>query len=130
MYQFPGQRIVCALAFISALTVPSFPAAAQTPPDNTKVNKQDRAKGSVTADQQKENPADRDLAQKIRHSVMSDKTLSTYAHNVKIVAQDGQVTLKGPVRTEKEKKTIEAKATEVAGAGRVVNEISIAPKKK
>ena len=130
MYHPRGRRIFCALAFAGALTVPSFPAEAQTPPDNTKVNKQDRAKESVTADQQKENPADRDLAQKIRHSVMSDKTLSTYAHNVKIVAQDGQVTLKGPVRTEKEKKTIEAKATEVAGAGRVVNEISIAPKKK
>ena len=130
MYQFPGRRIVSALTFVGAMTLASFPAAAQTPPDNTKVNKQDRAKESVTADQQKENPADRDLAQKIRHSVMSDKTLSTYAHNVKIVAQDGQVTLKGPVRTEKEKKTIEAKATEVAGAGHVVNDISIAPKKK
>ena len=60
---------------------------------------------------------------------MNDKTLSTYAHNVKIVAQDGQVTLKGPVRTEDEKKTVEAKATEVAGAGHVTNQISIAPAK-
>jgi len=61
---------------------------------------------------------------------MDDKTLSTYAHNVKIVAQDGQVTLKGPVRTENEKKTIEAKAVEVAGAGHVDNQMSIAPEKK
>ena len=30
---------------------------------------------------------------------MDDKTLSTCAHNVKVIAQDGQVTLKGPVRT-------------------------------
>jgi hyperosmotically inducible protein len=48
---------------------------------------------------------------------------------VKIVAQHGQVTLKGPVRTEDEKKTIEARATEVAGAGHVTNQISIAPAK-
>ena len=60
---------------------------------------------------------------------MDDKTLSTYAHNVKVIAQDGQVTLKGPVRTEDEKKTVEAKATEVAGAGHVINQISIAPAK-
>jgi len=98
-------------------------------PDNTKVNKRDRAAGAVTADQQKENRTDRDLAQQIRKAVMADKSLSTYAHNVKIVAQDGQVTLKGPVRTEDEKKTVEAKATEVAGAGRVTNQISIAPAK-
>jgi hyperosmotically inducible protein len=106
--------------------------AAQTPtrPDNTKVNTRDRAEGAVTADQQKENPTDRDLAQKIRRSVTRDKTLSTYAHNVKIVAQGGQVTLKGPVRSAQEKKDVEAKAVEVAGAGHVVNEISIAPAKE
>jgi osmotically-inducible protein OsmY len=61
---------------------------------------------------------------------MADKSLSTYAHNVKVVAQGGQVTLKGPVRTEDEKRNVEAKAVEVAGAGHVVNEISIAPAKR
>lgn len=60
---------------------------------------------------------------------MDDKSLSTYAHNVKIISQDGQVTLKGPVRTEEEKKSVEAKAVEVAGAGRVINQITIAPAK-
>ena len=101
--------------------------AQQAPADNTQVNKADRAKGAVTADQQKENPADRELAQKIRQSVVGDKSLSTYAHNVKIVAQNGQVTLKGPVRSDAEKTAIEAKATEIAGAGKVTNEITVAP---
>ena len=106
----------------------ALPAVAQqTAPDNTKVNKADRAKGAVTADQQKESAADRDLAKKIRQSVVDDKSLSTYAHNVKIVAQDGQVTLKGPVRSEAEKTSIAAKATEIAGAGKVTNEITVAP---
>ena len=86
-------------------------------------------KGATTADQQKENSADREITQKIRSAIMDDKTLSTYAHNVKIVTQNGQVTLKGPVRTEDEKKTVETKATEVAGAGHVTNQISIAPAK-
>jgi osmotically-inducible protein OsmY len=50
-----------------------------------------------------------------------------YAHNVKVVAQGGQVTLKGPVRSEHEKKSVEAKATKIAGAGHVTNEITVAP---
>jgi osmotically-inducible protein OsmY len=101
--------------------------ATQTPADNTKVNTRDRAKGAVTADQQKENATDRGLTQKIRRALMADKTLSTYAHNVKIIAQNGNVTLKGPVRSNEEKQNVEAKALEIAGAGHVTNEISIAP---
>jgi osmotically-inducible protein OsmY len=129
MYQHRGRRLVCAIAVAGAVLA-GVPAVAQTPADNTKVNERDRSKNATTADQQKENPGDRDLTQKIRRSVMDDKTLSTYAHNVKIVAQDGRITLKGPVRTEQEKKAIEAKAVEVAGAGHVTNEITIAPEKK
>jgi hyperosmotically inducible periplasmic protein len=104
-------------------------AQAQNPPqpDNTKVNKQDRAAGAVTADQQKENRSDRELTQQIRKAVTADKSLSTYAHNVKIVAQGGAVTLKGPVRSEEEKKAIVAKAEEVAGAGKVTDQLSIKP---
>jgi hyperosmotically inducible protein len=129
MHQYRGSRVVCAFAVVATLMLPAFSAAAQTPTDNTKVNKRDRAKGAATADQQKENPSDREITQKIRRSLMDDKTLSTYAHNVKVIAQHGQVTLKGPVRTEDEKRSVEAKATEVAGAGRVTNQISIAPAK-
>jgi len=130
MHQHYGRRIVVALTVAGALLVPAFSAGAQTPrPDNTKVNKRDRATGAATADQQKENSSDRQITQKIRRALMDDKSLSTYAHNVKVIAQDGQVTLKGPVRTEEEKKSVEDKATEVAGAGRVTNQISVAPSK-
>jgi len=129
MHQYQGRRIVAAVALVGTLLAPAFSAGAQTAPDNTKTNKQDRAKGAATADQQKENASDREISQKIRSAVMEDKTLSTYAHNVKIIAQDGQVTLKGPVRTEDEKKAIETKAVEVAGEGHVTNQITIAPSK-
>jgi len=110
------------------------PLAAQdttpTKPDNTKVNKRDRSEGAVTADQQKMNQPDRKITQEIRKAVTADKSLSTYAHNVKIVTQGGTVTLKGPVRSEEEKKTIMAKATEVAGAGKVTDEMTVAPSSK
>jgi len=128
MYQHGSTRILCAIIIGGVLIAPAS-ALAQTPADNTKVNTRDRAKGRVTADQQKDNASDRDLTQRIRRALMQDKTLSTYAHNVKVVAQGGQVTLKGPVRTEDEKRTVEAKATEVAGAGHVTNQMSVAPTK-
>ena len=98
--------------------------------DNTKVNKRDREKAEPTADRAKDNPNDRDIMQKIRKSIMDDKSLSTYAHNVKIVSQHGKVTLKGPVRSEEEKKSVEQKATEVAGAGNVTDEMTVKPEKK
>ena len=110
---------ICSLSWI--------PVSAQTPADNTKVNERDRAKGAVTADQQKENESDRNVVKTIRQSLMKDKTLSTYAHNVKVVSQDGQVTLKGPVRSEEEKRAVEAKATEIAGVGHVINEMTSPP---
>jgi osmotically-inducible protein OsmY len=72
---------------------------------------------------------------KIRRAVVADKSLSTYAHNIKIIAQGGKVTLniaqggkvtlKGSVHTEEEKKAVEAKAAEIAGAGNVTNEITV-----
>ena len=132
MHQYRLRSSVRVLVFTAALAASAgvaFAQTPQTPPDNTKVNTRDRAKGAVTADQQKENAGDRELTQKIRKSLMADKSLSSYAHNVKVVAQRGQVTLKGPVRTEEEKRNVEAKAVEVAGAGHVVNQISIAPAK-
>jgi hyperosmotically inducible periplasmic protein len=98
-----------------------------TSPDNTKTNAQDRDKASPTADQQKDNRSDREITQQIRQSIMKDKSLSTYGHNVKVITQNGQVTLKGPVRSDDEKKAIEAKATEVAGENRVTSELNIKP---
>ena len=98
--------------------------------DNTKTNKRDQSNSEPTADQAKNNTTDRELMQKIRQSVMDDSSLSTYAHNVKIIAQNGKVTLKGPVRTAEEKKVIEQKATEVAGPDNVVSKITVKPEKK
>jgi len=117
------------VAVLGAILVTSANARAQqdrTPSaDNTKVNKRDRSKAEPTADQGKNNASDRELMKKIRRAVVEDKSLSTYAHNVKIIAQNGKVTLKGPVRSEEEKQNIEQKATEVAGASNVTNQLTV-----
>ena len=100
---------------------------AQMKPDNTGTNKGD----AMSADKQKMNASDRALTQKIRKAVMSDKSLSTYAHNVKIISQDCMVTLKGPVRSDDEKKTILARATEATGtADKVTDQMSVTPSSK
>jgi osmotically-inducible protein OsmY len=105
-------------------------SAQTTPPDNTKVNKRDQDQSRPTAGQQKENRPDRDITRQIRQSITQDKGLSTYARNIKIITQNGNVTLRGPVRSEEEKKTIESKANEVAGAGHVKSELQIAAVKE
>ena len=117
---------------VGAISVPALASStlrAQTPADNTKVNGRDRAPGAVTADQQKTNASDQKLTQTIRRALVQDKTLSSYAHNVKVITQSGQVTLKGPVRSDDEKRTVEAKAVAAAGEGHVTNELSVAPPK-
>lgn len=101
----------------------------QDPSAQADNSKQNRDQSSPTADQQKSNPTDRALTQKIRKSIMSDKDLSTYAHNVKIITQNGKVTLRGPVRSDDEKKNVEAKAAAVAGQDNVTSEIQVAPSK-
>jgi len=104
--------------------------AQQSAPDNTKTNQGDANKGATTADQQKMNAADRNITKEIRSSIMKDKSLSTYAHNIKVITQDGKVTLKGPVRSEDEKAAIESKAVAIAGANNVINQLEVAPPKQ
>jgi hyperosmotically inducible protein len=119
-----GLMVFC--TSLMATAAPRYQDNQQTPPDNTKKNKD---QGSPTADQQKMNPADRAITQKIRKAIHEDQSLSTYAHNIKIITQDGKVTLRGPVRSEDEKNNLQAKAVAVAGQENVTNQLEIAPSK-
>jgi len=96
-------------------------APSSTVPDNSARNKTH----ANTADNQKENTSDREITRKIRRSITSESSLSTYAHNVKIITQGGQVTLKGPVHDENEKQMIASKAADVAGADKVKNQLTV-----
>jgi hyperosmotically inducible protein len=124
-------KLICGIVVNAAALVALQSANAQAvpPPDNTKSNKTDLSNRQVTADAQKENEADRGLVQRIRKSLMAQKDLSTYAHNVKIVALNGQVTLNGVVRSDDEKSKVAGLAEEVAGKQNVVNDLKVAPPK-
>jgi osmotically-inducible protein OsmY len=104
------------------LLTPALPQA----PDNTAQNKKDPG---ATAQDQGTTPADIELARKIRSSVTDDKGLSTYAHNVKIIVNNGAVTLRGPVRSSTERVAIESKAAAIAGAAKITNELTVTPDK-
>jgi hyperosmotically inducible periplasmic protein len=115
------------IAAFSLAVVPAHAqqADSQAQPDNTANNKGDNKKGAMTADNQKESTADRELAKKIRKSIVGDSSLSTYAHNVKVIVRDGMVTLKGPVKSEEEKTAVGARAKNIAGADKVQNQLTV-----
>lgn len=120
-----GRRARGSFLALAVALACSAPLAAQQPaPDNSKVN----ARQAKTAEDQGNSTSDVEVTQKIRKAVVDDSTLSTYAHNVKIVTSRGKVTLKGPVRSAAEKTAVEAKAREIAGEQNVINQITIAPK--
>ncbi len=116
---------ITALLLSSLLAAPL--AIAQSAADNAKSNKVEASNASATADAQTNKATDLDITKRIRQSVMADKSLSTYAHNVKIVTVNGSVTLNGVVRSQDEKNAIETKAEAVAGKQQVTNDLKIAP---
>ena len=111
------------LAIAAAAVLNAAPAQQQTAPDNTARNKNE----ATTADQQKNNKSDLETTRRIRKAIVDDKSLSTYAHNVKIVTEDGQVTLTGPVNSPQEQAAVAGKAVQVAGSGKVINQTEVAP---
>ena len=93
--------------------------------DNSSRNARDRDGATKTAGDQSENEADRALTQKIRQAITSDDGLSTNGQNVKIITSDGKVTLRGPVKSAKEKADIVTKATQIAGVKQVDNQLEV-----
>lgn len=122
--------LISAMLGSGTLLVAQQPSTQDAPPaaDNTKTNQRDQDPNQPTADQQKNNASDQEITQKIRKAIMNDKALSTYAHNVKVITQNGQVTLKGPVRSDDEKQSIEAKAAEIAGQNNVISALEVKAK--
>ena len=79
----------------------------------------------MTADQPSNSRSDVELTRRIRRAIMRDHSLSMTAHNVKIISDNGAVTLRGPVDSEQEKTTIENKADAIAGADKVDNQLEV-----
>ena len=115
-----------------ATPTPRDPATASnaTEADNTKRNSAEQNKNTETAEKQSNSKDDLALTQKVRLAVMKDGSLSMNAKNVKIIAQDGKITLKGPVDSQQEKNTIGSEAGKIAGKDKVVNQLEVKAGKK
>jgi hyperosmotically inducible periplasmic protein len=121
--------LIAAMLFVGCSRERDTRHATQTPavePDNTGRNVRDRGGETKTPGDQSESEADRTITQNIRKALTADDSLSTNAKNIKIITNDGTVTLRGPVKSEKEKADIEAKAKQAAGVKRVHNQLEIA----
>ena len=92
--------------------------------DNSAINKRDAELPTKTPLDQRENQSDINITAEIRKRVV-DTQMSTNAQNVKIITQDGKVTLRGPVKTNDEKKRIEEIAWSVAGETKVDSQLEI-----
>jgi hyperosmotically inducible protein len=114
-----------------AKVTPSNPAASDsTEADNTKRNSSEQNKNTKTAEEQSNSKDDLALTQKIRQAVMKDGSLSMNAKNVKIIAQNAKITLKGPVESQHEKDAIATKAGEIAGKDNVDDQLEVKAKKQ
>ncbi|MBV9873337.1 MAG: BON domain-containing protein [Verrucomicrobia bacterium] len=110
---------------------PADPAASDSgQADNTKRNSTDENKNTDTAEKQSNSKDDLALTQKIRQEVVKDGSLSMNAKNIKIVARDGKVMLRGPVDSQREKDTIGTKAGEIAGKDKVENQLEVKAKQQ
>jgi hyperosmotically inducible protein len=123
------KRIALMLVLSSALlglgSVAMAQDSAPIAPNNSAINVRDRAPDAMTADQQSNTKSDVAITSEIRRAVVKDQSLSMLAHNVKIISENGKVTLRGPVNTKKERIAIARAARAVAGRGNVDNQIEI-----
>jgi hyperosmotically inducible protein len=95
------------------------------PPDNTGRNVRDRSDATVTPGDQSESKADIDLVSRVRRAVTQNNQLSTTAKNIKIVANGGKVTLRGPVNTAAEKEQIVQAVQGVSGVTNVDDQLEV-----
>ena len=117
-------HLIAVTGAVLSLSIAGVAASAQdqnTKPDNSAQNKnQDQ-----TAQNQSATASDRELTAKVRKAIFADRDLSTYAHNIKIISQNGTVTLKGPVKSDDEKQKIESDAASVVPRDSIVNQLIV-----
>ena len=113
--------LLAASAVIALTCSPGYVSAHSQEPDNSGQNKAQ----TQTVDDQASGKSDRLITANVRKAIVGDKSLSTYAHNVKIITRGGHVTLKGPVKSEDEKKQVQSDASSAVTADNMSNELTV-----
>ena len=116
------------LLVLACLTTASLAAMAdndKTNPDNTAINERDRSGETQTSGDQSNSSADLKITQAIRQALMKDSELSITAKNIKVITNNGQVTLRGPVRNAEEKAKINQLAKSAAGDAKIDDQLDV-----
>jgi osmotically-inducible protein OsmY len=113
------------LACLSTVSLAAMAADDKTKPDNTAINERDRSGEAQTSGDQSNSSADLKITQAIRQALMKDGELSTTAKNVKIITNNGQVTLRGPVKNAQEKAKIDQLAKSAAGGAKIDDQLDV-----
>ena len=119
------KRTLLVLACLSTVSVAAMAADDKTKPDNTAINERDRSRETQTSGDQSNSSADLKTTQAIRQSLMKDSELSTTAKNIKIITNNGQVTLRGPVKNAQEKAKIDQLARSAAGGAKIDDQLDV-----
>lgn len=122
-------RSIIMLAIASLLAASFGTAQAQLPanarPDNTGINARAKSASAVMADKQSNSKDDLELVARVRSAIEKDKSLSTMAHHIKIVSNNGQVTLRGLVESDQEKVRVRQDVEAAAGADNVHCQVDV-----
>jgi osmotically-inducible protein OsmY len=125
------KRTLLTLACLSALSLVALAADDEkSKPDNTKTNERDRSGETKTSGDQSNSSADLKVTQAIRQALMKDSELSTTAKNIKVITANGQVTLRGPVKTAQEKAKVDQIARSAAGSAQIDDQLDVKESKQ
>jgi hyperosmotically inducible protein len=119
------KRTLLVLACLSTFSVAAMAADDKTKPDNTAMNERDRSRETQTSGDQSNSSADLKTTQAIRQALMKDSELSTTAKNIKIMTDNGRVTLRGPVKNAQEKAKIGQLARSAAGGAKIDDQLDV-----
>ena len=119
------KRTLLALACLSAFSLAALAGDEKAKPDNTATNERDRSGETKTSGDQSNSSADLKITQAIRQALMKDGELSMTAKNIKIITDNGQVTLRGPVKNAQEKAKIDQLARSAAGGAKIVDQLDV-----
>jgi hyperosmotically inducible periplasmic protein len=119
------KRTLLVLTCLSTVSLAAMAADDKTKPDNTAINERDRSRETQTSGDQSNSSADLKITQAIRQALMKDSELSTTAKNIKIITNNGQVTLRGPVKNAQEKAKIDQLARSAAGGAKIDDQLDV-----
>ena len=119
------KQTLLVLACLSTVSLTAMAVDDKTKPDNTAINERDRSGETETSGDQSNSSADLKITQAIRQALVKDSELSITAKNIKVITNNGQVTLRGPVKNAQEKAKISQLAKSAAGGAQIDNQVDV-----